>query len=164
MYGRRPLTQLESAVYVVIVAVLMVTLVDRMLDMFEEAEHAMVQSTLASLYSGINMRMAQAIVQGDPVDSVEWSRRDPVELARMRLPGFLGSLKRPDLDVVDRGTWFFDPELRELIYLPRHTRTLQLAEGERALRFRMQDAGTPGAIGFRLIPVQPYRWSGKTAR
>lgn len=162
MYGRRSLTRLELAAYVAIAAVLVAVLADRMLDLLEEAEHAMVQATLSRLYAGVNLRLAESIVRGEPVDPADWMRRDPVELARIGLPNHAGALKPAEQARQAPGNWWFDGGRNELVYLPRFTRTLRLESGESTLRFRVESTTVPGSIGFRVVPVLPYRWGEET--
>ena len=52
MYGSRPLSKLESALYVIVVSVLVLVFLDRMQVYFEYAERAAVETTLLHTQSG----------------------------------------------------------------------------------------------------------------
>jgi hypothetical protein len=81
---------------------------------------------------------------------------NPVELAQLPLANFHGELDAPRLDELERGYWVYDRARRELIYLPRLHRRLEIPGGGSEIRFR-------GVIlpnqTFMLVPTHQYSWA-----
>jgi general secretion pathway protein G len=159
LYGRRPLSRLESALYAAIAAILAAVLLDRLYIYFEIAEQAATQVTLVNLQAGLNTRLAYDVMRGEAKDLAKWRARNPFELAGMRPANFLGELDAPDLASQERGNWLFDRSAGQLVYLPKQSRSLSVADPDQALRFRLQVSGGPGAA-YRaiMVPVAPYKW------
>lgn len=155
MYWRRKLTRLELALYAGLVGVALAVFLDRMLETMELAERSAMELTLSRLNAAVNLRLAldrlgsaQGAIRSDP-------ERNPVELARLSIANFHGELDAPRLDGLERGSWVFDRTRRELIYLPRLHRRLEVPGGGAAIRFR-------GVIlpndTFMLVPTHQYLW------
>jgi len=154
MYGRRPLTALEAALYGVIGALLLALFAERLLAHMELAEKTAMQTTLSSLSSAVNARVALDMMGGHAPPPGRWAGRNPFEIAGA------ASAARPlgnrSIVVVDRASWVFDGERGELIYLPRLYRGLRTQDPDGALRFRLipQQAG----LGYRLVSTSGYEW------
>src|SRR4051812_18848231 len=135
MYGRRPLTALEAALYGAIGALLLALFAERLLAHMELAEKTAMQTTLSSLASAVNSRIVIDMIGGHAPPPGRWTGRNPFEIvgaAAAARP--LGS--RP-LAAVDRASWTFDGDRGELIYLPRLYRGLRTQDADGALRFRL---------------------------
>ena len=156
MYGSRPLSKLESALYVIVVSVLILVLLDRMLGYFEYAERAAVQTTLIRTESALHMRLAYDVMRGAAPDREAWSEHNPFELAHMEVANFAGERDAPDPGRLEDGKWVYDRATHQLIYVPRYVRGLSIEGGGAVLRFRLR-LGAPGSIP-RLVPVARYRW------
>ena len=150
MYGRRPLTKLESGLYAAIVGILIVVFARQMLGLMEVAERSAMQATLINVTAAVNVRLAQGML--DPrAGPVDWNRTNPFELAGASPPNF-----SPDADSgsVEAGHWAYDAANSELVYLPRLRATLEVAEGQQLLRFRL----VRGRVGFQLQPTVSFTW------
>lgn len=156
MYGSRPLSKLESAIYVIVVSVIVLAMLDRMLTYFEYAERAMVETTLLRTQSALHTRLAFDLLRGKAPDLDAWSDHNPFDLAKMQLPNFAGERDASDAAALEDGKWVYDPAKRELVYVARHARGLSVDGGGSALRFRLIIGG-PGGLP-NLAPVAPYRW------
>lgn len=155
MYWRRKLTRLELALYAGLVGVALAVFLDRMLETVELAERSAMELTLSRLNAAVNVRLAldrlggvEGSIRSDP-------GRNPVELARLPMTNFHGELDSSRLEELERGFWVFDRTRRELIYLPRLHRRLEVPGGGAAIRFR-------GVIlpndTFMLVPTHQYLW------
>lgn len=156
VYWRRPLTRLEAALYGGIAAVLIAVLAERLLDYMELAERAAVEATVSQVMSAVNARLAYDMARGERSPVEAWTRRNPFELARMAPGNFVGEIDSSQAADLARGTWAFDRERAELVYLPRLRLGLLTADPHGALRFRA--LVPPGRLGYSLVPALPYRW------
>ena len=156
MYGRRPLTRLEIAIYAAGCAILIAVFADRALGYMELAEKAAMQTTLNVLVSGINARVAAEMLRGPAPAAAAWSGRNPVELAGTAPPSFVGDLGRRELASLERPAWAFDGQRGELVYLPRLHRTLTTTDPAGALRFRL--VPHVSGLGYRLVSTSRYDW------
>jgi len=149
MYGRRPLTKLEAALYAGLLGILVALFAQQMLGYLEIAERAAMQATLINTTSAINVRLAQALAQRS--DAVDWSHRNPFELAGMSPPNFA---RDADLGSLESGHWAYNAAAGELLYLPRLRFGLWTSDGQRVLRFRL----VRGQIGYVLQPSARFTW------
>jgi hypothetical protein len=150
MYGRRPLTRLEAALYAALLGIFVAIFAQQMLGTMELAERAAMQATLINTTSAINVRLAQTL-SGRRADPADWSRRNPFELAGMSPPNFAHDA---DLASLESGQWAYDPAQAELIYRPRLRFSLKTSDGQQALRFRL----VLGPVGYSLQPRAPFTW------
>jgi hypothetical protein len=143
MYWRRPLTRLEAALYGALLAVFVGVFARYMIGYMEAAERSAMQATLINTTAAINVRRF--------LGPIDWSRRNPFELAGATPPNFA---KDADPARAESGQWAFDAEQGELVYLPRLRFTLQTSDGQAALRFRL----IQGPKGYSLEPKAPFVW------
>lgn len=156
MYGRRPLTRLESALYAAVCAVLVAVFFKFALDYMELAERAAMQATLNGVTSAINLRYARSVMLGQAADPEDFLRRNPFKAAETTPRSFAGELISPEIGSLERPAWFYDVISREVVYLPNHRRSLQTVDPDAALRFRL--APHRAGFGFMLVPASPYTW------
>lgn len=157
IYGRRPLTRLEAALYAVIAAILIAIVVERLLDYMEIAERSSVQATIANLTAAINTRLAYEVMRGEIGNVSDWPRRNPFDLAHASASNFAGEMDTSAAGAMTRGAWAFDVVRGELVYRPRLHRGLETTDPTGALRFRaVIDAR---GFGYRLDADPPYRWN-----
>ncbi len=161
MYGRRPLTRLETALFVIIAGILATVLIDRLQRMAELAEKAAMEVTVLRVQSALQLRIALASLKGAPLDTQRWPRGNPFELAQAIPPNYLGELSAPDLRALSAGNWFFDRDRGELAYLVNRSRYFSGgSDPVPVVRYRL-DAGAPQGAAFpqaSLRLVTPYRW------
>lgn len=157
VYGRRSLTRLEAALYIVIAAILITIVAERLLDYMETAERSAVQATLTNLTAAINTRLAYAIIRGEASNLTDWTRRNPFDLAHASAGNYAGEIDTSEAGSMERGAWAFDAVRGELVYRPRLRRGLETSDPMGALRFRA--AIDPRGLGYRLEADPPYRWN-----
>lgn len=155
MYGRRPLTRLEGALYGIVGAILLAVFAERLLAYMELAEKTAMQATVSNLTSAINARVALEMVHGRAPPPGRWSGRNPFEIAGATagIARPLGSQAVADLD---RPSWTYDAERGEVIYRPRLYRGLLTQDPDGALRFRLTPH--PAGVGYRLVSTSSYEW------
>ena len=150
LYGQRPLTKLERALYAALVGVVITVFASELLDYMELAERAAMEATLMNVVAAINVRAAgDTLAMAKP----EGERtRNPFDLARVAPPNFAGEL---DGSLPAAGSWAYDGASDELVYVPRLHLRLHTANGQPVLRFRLEPDRGPFQ---RLAPVVRYRW------
>ncbi len=162
MYGARPLTRLEAALFVIVAAVLAAVLLGRLSRYAEEAEKAAMEATVLRVQSALHLRLALAALKGERIDVERWPRGNPFELAGATPGNYLGALLAPDLASLQPGNWLFDQGRGELVYLPKRTRGFSGgSDPVPAVRYRL-DAAAPVGASFaeaRLMVVGTYIWS-----
>ncbi len=157
IYGHRPLTRFEAAVYAGIVAILLAVFASQLLDYMEIAERSAMQATVSNLNAAINTRLAYDVMRGK-VDNVSaWARRNPFELAKVSTSNFTGEVEASTLGALERGRWAYDVSRAELVYLPRLRRGLETSDPDGILRFRA--VVNPRGFGYALVPAPGYRWN-----
>lgn len=150
LYGRRPLTKLERALYAAIAGVVFAIFASELLDYMELAERTAMQATLMNAIAAINVRAARDALTSPPAQSAR--TRNPFQLAGATPANFAGEL---DGSLPPAGSWGYDRASDELVYAPRLHLRLHTSNGEPVLRFRLESERGPLQ---RLAPVTPYRW------
>jgi hypothetical protein len=155
----RQRSHLESALYVIIAATLAALLLHHLLQLSEAAEKAAVGATIARLQSALYVRAAKAVLEGKPRGA--WEDRNPLKLARVEPPNYLGEFDNPDLATLEPGNWLYDRGQHELVYLVRRAQSFSGGDDPvPAIRFRLGIERTPsGAYSPLLLhAVAPYQW------
>jgi hypothetical protein len=156
IYGLRRASKLEAALYGGIAGIFIAVFASELLDYMEIAERAAMQATLGNLVAAINTRLAYEVMRGEIGNVSSLQRRNPFELAKASVGNFSGEMDTLVRGALVRGTWAFDANRGELVYLPRLRRGLETSDPEGALRFRA--VVDPRGFGYRLEPASPYRW------
>jgi len=152
---------LETALYTVIAGTLAALLLYRLLELSAVAEKTAMEATVARLQSALYARAAKAVLSGRPGTARDWRQRNPVALAHVELPNYLGEFDHPDLAQLEPGNWLYDRGRHELVYLVR--RAQDFSGGTDlvpAIRFRLQLERTPSGSYSPLLLhlVTPYEW------
>ncbi len=164
----RGFTLIELIVVVSLVAVFAAIALDRLKFYQEAAEKAGLETTLAAMHSGLQLRVAQLLVKGDAQAIAALAGSNPVQFLSEPPPGYAGELRESQAGLPGGG-WYFDPMRREIVYKPALTTHLRVGGGkpgeDARLRFRAdvqyaQASGTtPPAFGkAAMVSLQPYAW------
>jgi hypothetical protein len=153
IYGHRPLSRLEATIYGLIVALCIALVAERLLGYMEIAERSAMEQTVLRVNSGLNLRLAHALLQGRGRELPQG--QDPFTLAGVISPNFLGAQDFPDLHGESRA-WVYDRQRHELVYVPRLKRGLRTEDPDGVLRFRL--VADPAGTSHSLIPTGPYTW------
>ena len=160
-------TALELAVSVSVVLVFASVLLERMLFYQELAEKARMELELTTLKLALQARIGTQITEHQPVDYPAMARGNPVRWLDAPMPGYRGEPGPEEAKLLPGGSWYFDQQALELVYLPRLDLHLNPDRtGSKRVRFHVQvlraQAGArkddAAMIGLRLVPVEGYRW------
>jgi hypothetical protein len=152
VYWRRRLTRLEAGLYGAVAAALIAFMLHELLDLMELAERSAMERTVITVNSSLNTLEALELARGRP-RSADPRKANPFELAKTWPSNFRGD--SAGLTTAAAGSWVYDSERSEIIYLPRLSRRLQVEGGQEGLHFSLADAG---GGRLRLVPVTRYRW------
>jgi prepilin-type N-terminal cleavage/methylation domain-containing protein len=142
-------------------------LLERLLFYQEAAEKARMELEVTALKLALQVRIGTQIAEHQPVDYPALARENPVRWLDAPMTGYRGEPGPEEAKLVPGGSWYFDRQALELVYLPRLNRHLDAGgSAGNSVRFRVQllRAGTgarkddPATIGLRLVPVVAYRW------
>jgi general secretion pathway protein G len=164
---RRGFSLLELVVSIVIVMVLAGVLLGRLLFYQEAAEKARMELEVTKLKVALQARIGARITEHWPVDFPAMARENPVTWLDAPLEGYRGEPGPQEAGLLPGGTWYFDRQALELVYLPRLDLHLEPdSSGRKRVRFRLQvlraQAGArkddAAMIGLQLVPAEAYRW------
>ncbi len=152
---------LESVLYVIIAGALAALLLHRLQQLSEVAEKTAMEATVSRLQSALYVRAAKAVLSGGAKIERDWAERNPVVLTHADLPNYLGAFDHPDLTTLEPGSWLYDRERHELVYLVRRTQNFSGGtDPVPAIRFRLQvERTSSGAYSPLLLhAVARYEW------
>lgn len=155
----------EFVVALIIISVLAAVLLNRLAYYQEMAEKAAMESTLRTIKTGLQIRLAELIVTNRQAEAARLESGDPFQWLDDKPPNYAGPYRAPP----DTGTWYFDAGERQLVYVVNKGSRLDLDgdTGARQLRFRARLLKDPVRVsgtvvesvtGVALVPVRPYRW------
>lgn len=150
MYWRRPLTRLECALYAAAAAVLIGLFLERSLYLMELAERSAMEVTVQRINGGLRLRRATEIIAGRAASAA--APEDVFAFAYVAPPStFAGAGATAEAP----GLWRYDPAGGELVYSPRHRRTLKTAAPDGTVHFRLSrdESGL-----WVLAPAYAYAW------
>jgi len=161
----RGFSAFELAVSIIIISVLAAVLLNRLSYYQEMVEKAAMESTLRTIKTGLQIRLAELIVTNRQAEAVRLETEDPFQWLDEKPPNYAGPYRSPPVT----GTWYFDANERQLVYVVNSGNRLELDsdKGAKQVRFRarllkdrLQISGTvvEGVSGVSLVPVNPYQW------
>ncbi len=164
--AQRGFTLLELVVCILIFAALVTVLLNRLGFYQEAAEKAAMESTARVVKTGLQIRLAELIIENRQGEAAALETEDPVQWLEKKPANYGGAYHEP----AQPGTWYFDGQARQLVYvvntgsrleLDGQADTKQVRFRARLLKDRLQLAGggpVEGVTGVTLQPVLPYRW------
>ena len=155
----------EFVVALIIISVLAAVLLNRLGYYQEMAEKAAMESTLRIVKTGLQIRLAELIVTNRQSEAARLETEDPFKWLDEKPPNYVGRYRVPP----DTGTWYFDADERQLVYVVNTGNRLELDSdtGAKQVRFRarllkdrlqLYGTGVESVSGVALVPVNPYRW------
>lgn len=136
MSRARGFTLIELLVVTSAVALLFGIALDRLLRYKALGERAAVEQTVAAMNTALSMKFAAYVVMGRPRGIEAEVGTNPIALLARPPENYLGELDAPDAESLPRGTWYFDRQSADLVYLPERGRYLG-SEPPVRLRFRI---------------------------
>jgi hypothetical protein len=92
---------------------------------------------------------------------------NPVSWLEHPMKGYRGEVGQSEARLLARGSWYFDRQRRELVYLPlRDSQFAADREGVKRVRWQLRlvqaQAGArkddAAALGIQLALMEPYQW------
>lgn len=159
-------TLLELAVVAIIIAILAGIFFNRMLRYQEFAEKTVLEATVADLRSALRLKVAELMIQNRMNEIGNISRENPMSWLTLAPANYVGELKQPMQQPVPPGSWYFDPDHHELVYLLQRSRYFKPGpDGQKLVRYRIilltrksQNNANAVIEGVRLTRTTPYEW------
>ena len=167
MNRARGFTLIELVVVISVVALLFGVALERLQRYQELAERVALERNLAAMNVALTHKFASLVIAGRAAEIEKDVGANPIRLLARAPENYLGELSAPDTTALAAGSWFFDRQAGELVYLPARTRYVSFPPGSQGrLRFRIsltapsQEPGAPKELAQPFIgPVQPFGWT-----
>jgi type II secretory pathway pseudopilin PulG len=162
----RGFTLLELAVIIVVFSALATLLLNRLHRYQELVEKAAMESTVSVIKTGLQIRLAELIITNRQAEAPGLENEDPIQWLNEKPANYGGAYREPP----ERGTWYFDARVRQLVYVVNTGDRLEfdVAPEPKEIRFHARlirdGVNAPGGTvesvtGVTLAPVRTYRWS-----
>lgn len=163
---KRGFTLFELVTAMVVILLLGTVFLERLRFYQEMAEKAAMEATLRQIKTGLQIRLAELIIESRQGEAMQLEIEDPTRWLDTPPSNYAGLYReRPG-----PGAWYFDPRELELVYVANTGHRLKLdgATDSKEIRFRarlLKDrvlgaGGTMESVtGVTLTPIHPYRWS-----
>jgi len=115
-------TLLELVVVICLVAIFASVALDRFLRYQEIAEKAAMEATVGAMRSAAALQASARILHGGLDSVLLLADENPIEWLATPPPGYRGALYEAGTAGIPRGSWFFDLQKKELVYLPQRTK------------------------------------------
>lgn len=153
---------LELAVTLVVIVILAGVLLRALLRYEELAEKTAMELTVRNLRSGLQWRIADALLHPGSAQLGALAGANPVSWLQRPPEGYLGEHAGTP-SAAARGGWYFDTRTRELAYRPALHFAFEAEPGapvEIRWQVRALDPGDGGrpAQGFALVATTRYKW------
>jgi len=158
-------TLIEVAVVVIVAATLMTVALQRLARYQELAERAAMESTLRLVKTGLQIRLAELIIENRQAEAAVLEQENPMQWLAERPQNYQGEYRRP----LQRGAWYYEKRHGELVYVANNAASLEadFEDGVKEVRFRARllkdvvkfgGATIESVTGITLVPVKPYFW------
>jgi general secretion pathway protein G len=172
---RSGFTLIELAVVVAIVGILAAALLSRALFYQEQAERAGMEQLLGNLRSALHLQIAAALIKGNPAAMGHLADQNPMDWLAEKPTNYVGEYYAPRSGLIGVGSWYFDLNDKNLVYLANNHAHLHTAPGElNKIRFKVKpvtsfngevsvvkgvESGVGNSVeGITLEPAVPYSW------
>lgn len=168
MNRNRGFTLVEVVVVICVVALLFGVALDRLMRYQELGERTAMEQNIAAVNVALTMKFAALLAAGRGPAIEKEVGANPVDLLARPPQNYLGALYAPEPGSLPRGSWYYDRESGDLIYVPSRTRFLtDPPDAANGLRFRIalvepSPRGDEGLTELRQALIkarQPYRWT-----
>lgn len=158
---QRGATKVELVVVTIIVSVLCVWLLHTLRFYQELTEKTVVESTIVNLRSGLRFKIADLIIKGTPERQTELLKTNPIALLDSPPNGYMGEMRTPKN--VPPGTWYYEQDKGELVYIPKMSTHLALTDGTQPDMFRLRwqirmNDENKGAPYLDVVAMNPFVW------
>jgi competence protein ComGC len=151
----------ELTVVMVIVSLLFVAAAGRFLYWEERAEKAAMDSVLAGVKMGLQIRMAELIMANRQAGLAQLETENPMQWLQEQPSNYAGEY----VTAAKPGTWYYAGEKRELVYVPHSSSNLEMDPQGKELRFRVAlrfesdpSTGHKSPSGVFLVTTRKFTW------
>jgi len=141
--ARRPgaggFTLIELIVVICVLATIFGVALDKFQGYQENAERAVMRTTLASFKTALQLKVAELLIERRGTEIAALQGQNPVTWLEEPPSNYLGAFPAGEAREKPAGNWYFDTSAGELVYLPRGA--IFGAPGSRApyeLRYRVR--------------------------
>lgn len=170
LFSARGFSLFELVVVICIVAVLMSIFLSRALYYQEQAEKTAMEGVAGAIQTALIIQYGRILTRGKASD-VTWLAKDnPMNWLQQKLDNYAGEIYDPTPLTVEPGSWVFDLNSRDLIYVPRVVNNFKPGkDGKQWIRYHvvvqyepprlpsLQNA-PPELTGLLFEPTEPYAW------
>lgn len=136
-HKQRGASLLECGVVVVVIGVLASVLLNRLWDYQQQAEQAMVASTVAAIRATLQIRVATAKLPDGTRDLTMLAEENPFDWLKNKPPNYAGAYFSPTERDIGPGNWCFDRTDKSVVYLLNRPKTFFNAR-EKRLKFKVK--------------------------
>ncbi|AKU21360.1 type II secretion system protein [Massilia sp. NR 4-1] len=148
--AQRGFSLFELGVVLAVIAILSAVFLQRVLFYQDEAERVAVAQVLAQLRATLQARSAEWRYKGRERELPAFTLQNPMLWLARPPPNYAGELSEVRSDRLLKGSWYFDPAEKVLVYMPRQGGLF--GSGSAApLRFRIVLQGS--AVGKEAAPA-----------
>jgi prepilin-type N-terminal cleavage/methylation domain-containing protein len=158
---RTGFTLIELTVVIIIVSVLFVAAAERFLYWEERAEKASMESVLAGVKMGLQIRMAEMIMVNRQSGIVQLETENPMRWLQEQPSNYAGEYVAPPKP----GYWYYANKEYQLVYVPHSSSYLDTGPGDRELRFRVAIryethtfTGGRSPVSVTLVTMRKFAW------
>jgi len=160
------------AITAIVIALIMWRLLERLDREIINAERAQFELRLSEIRSAILLMQASLVAKDDMALAVRYLGTNPMDWMEPGQDHYLGEISLEEASQMNniKGKWVFDPERKEIAYLPNalRWRTEETDFGAQWLRYKVgaiwsEEAGADGqrhriVKGLKLEPMQQAFW------
>lgn len=156
-------TLIELIVVIVLISIISSAGAERLLYYEERAEKASMESTLAAIKTGLQVRLAELLLTNRQSAAAELEAQNPMHWLAEPPANFCGDYRVP----AKSGCWYFAAAARQLAYVPSASSHMRWTSGLHELRFsvrlkydEVEAAGARHKVptGIAMVAAEPYRW------
>lgn len=160
-------TLLELAIFVCIMAVLMMTFLNRVMFYQEQTEKAAMIGVVVAVQEALTLQQGRLRILGDEPGILALRTVNPIDWLTDKPRNYGGEFYGPPAGTVTRGNWVYDLKAHELIYFPEHTSHLVFSgENQKWIRYRVNfgQGGASISLNKGNMPtvtfdaVEKYHW------
>lgn len=163
-------TLIELSIVIGLIAVLAGMLLSRVLVYQELAEKAAMQQVVSAIQSALILQYGHRMTLGLGNELKDIVNENPMEWLVRKPANYSGEIKKIIPGIIEPGTWGFDSQSRELVYVPDHTTHFVTPKnGQKWIKFRThlvyenmpgkKNKGSKELAGVTFSAVEPYQWT-----
>lgn len=159
--GQRGISLLELTVSFTVIVALMWVFAERVRDYVRISEQTAVRQTLATLRTAMNMEVIRLAGAGDLRGVEALTGQNPVRWLAQPPDGYLGEISGRQTESAPGGSWYFETDRKQLVYVPRRFAWGEELPEDGVFRFEVRatyaggtaKGAVPGLSAIELVTV-----------